>query len=178
MNDVSKIRRLSIVAFIVLLPYAIYYPWEAFNWQLEMAFLDPERWQNSRWAHPDVEIAWTTRAIYLAMWSSATICGVIGIFWAFRLILCFWRGIVFDFQVAAAIYRMGCFLVAANAVHIIAACFSPMIVSWHNPDGPLPLRFWYSSTHLGLILCGLGFVLMGAIMREAIRLARENDEFV
>ncbi len=174
----QKIKSMATIAFVVLLPYLVYYPYEALNWQLNMAFLDPSEWQEHRWAHSDVEIAAMTRAVFFAIWCSAVIWGTAGLLWACRVIWLFWRGAVFDLRVAKAILWLGRCIVAGNVTHIAAACVSPMIVSWHNPEGPLPLRFWYSSTHLGLILCGLAFVLMGAVMREAIRIARENEEFV
>ena len=174
----NRIKSMSAIAFCVLLPYLVYYPYEALNWQLQLAFLDPDRWQHHQWAHSDVQIAVLTRVAFFAVWFPAVVWGVAALLWAGRVIWLFWRGIVFDQRVAKGILWLGRCLVGSNVTHILAACLSPMIISWHNPEGPMPLRFWYSSTHLGLILCGLGFVLFGAVMREAIRIARENEEFV
>lgn len=53
-----------------------------------------------------------------------------------------------------------------------------MIRSWHNTEGALPLRFWYTTELGGLILCGLAFLMVAAIMRESIRISRENEGFI
>jgi len=53
-----------------------------------------------------------------------------------------------------------------------------MIRSWHNADGPLPLRFWEESGNIGMAFGGLALLFLGLGMREAIYIARENEEFI
>lgn len=100
------------------------------------------------------------------------------LFWALRLIWYFRQGKVFDERVARAIMWLGRCTAASSTIHILAACVSPKIVSWHNPSGPLPLRLWLGTEHVSLVLCGLAFMLMGYVLREAIKVARENESFV
>jgi len=174
----NKIKTMSTAALIVLVPFLIYYPWNALDWQLRMAFLEPDRWLNSGWSDADAVIAPLTRVAYFAMWSPAVVAGVIGCLAGLRVAWLFRQGIIFDTRVAQSFLWLGRATAASSIIHIAAACLSPMVVSWHNADGPLPLRFWYSSPHLSLILCGLAFILMGAVMREAIAISDENRTFV
>jgi hypothetical protein len=143
-----------------------------------MSFLDPQRWLNSSWVEYGAEIAPLTRAVYFSVWFPALLAGIFALLAAGRVAWLFRSGAVFDDRVARGIMWLGLFTIASSAIHIFAACVSPMIVSWHNPSGPLPMRWWYSSSHLSLIFCGLAFLLMGAVMREAIKMARENEEFI
>jgi putative flippase GtrA len=174
----TKIRYMSTFALILILPFLIYYPYEAFGWQLDMAFLDPQRWLNSGWVEQGAEVALLTRVVYFLVWSPAVIAGILALLAAARVAWLFRRGTVFDDRVAGGIMWVGRFTMASSGIHILAACLSPMIVSWHNPSGPLPLRFWFSSAHCSLIFCGMAFLLLGAVMREAIKVAHENEEFV
>jgi hypothetical protein len=174
----TKIRNMSTMAMILIAPFLIYYPYKAFEWQLNMSFLDPERWLNSGWVEAGAEIAPFTRVVYFLVWSPAVLAGILSLLTAGRVAWFFRNGVLFDDRVAQAIMWVGRFTIASSGIHILAACVSPLIVSWHNPSGPLPLRFWFSSAHCSIIFCGMAFLLLGAVMREAIKMARENEEFV
>jgi hypothetical protein len=169
---------MSTIALILIVPFLVYYPYTAFEWQLNMAFWDPQRWLNSGWVENGAVIAPMTRIVYFLMWSPAVVAGVLSLLAAGRVALFFRNGILFDDRVARAIKSVGQFTIASSAIHVFAACLSPMIVSWHNPSGPLPMRFWFSSAHCSLIFCGMGFLLLGVVMREAIKIARDNEGFV
>jgi len=166
----TKIRNMSTLALILILLFLIYYPYKALEWQLNMAFLDPERWLGGIWCG--------NRPLY----TGGIFLGLVSYFVGRSTCIAGGRshrlGVIFDDRIASAIMWLGRFTVASSGIHILAACVSPMIVSWHNPSGSLPLRFWYSSPHLSLIFCGLAFLLMGAVMREAIKVALDNEGFV
>lgn len=174
----KKIRILATIAICVIVPYLVYYPYKAFSWQLNMAFWEPESWFRSGWAEPGVVISPVTRWVYFAMWAPAVFAGIAALLTALRIAAGFRRGQVFETRVANRILWLGRFSVASSGIHILAACFSPMVVSWHNAAGPMPIRLWLSTAHLSLILCGLAFMLFGAVMREAIEIAEDNRKYV
>lgn len=174
----TKIRNMSTLALILILLFLIYYPYKALEWQLNMAFLYPDLWLNDGWAEYGAVIAPFTRVVFFWVWFPTLLAGVLALLAAGRIAWLFRLGVIFDDRIASAIMWLGRFTVASSGIHILAACVSPMIVSWHNPSGSLPLRFWYSSPHLSLIFCGLAFLLMGAVMREAIKVALDNEGFV
>ena len=174
----DKIRRMANIALLIIFPFLFYYPYKVLSWQLDMAFLKPEQWLSSGWVEAGAVISPLTRVVYFSIWVSALIAGMCALFCALRIIWFFREGIVFEDRVARAIGWLGRCTVASSSIHIFAACLSPMIVSWHNPSGPLPLRLWLSTSHLSLMLCGLAFMLMGYVLREGIKVARENESFV
>lgn len=175
----EKISRLSTFAMILMLPMIVYYPYEALSWNLEMSFLDPEKWtRNSRWVDSDAQIALSTRITFFTVWFIPVVLGVLSYLVAFSITLLLRRGIVFDPRVATRLGLMGLLTFLSSTTALLAGAVSPMIRSWHNADGPLPLRFWYDSGNFGLAFCGLAFIFLGLVLHEAIKVARENEEFV
>lgn len=175
----NRIKRLSTIAMVLLAPMLIYYPYEALSWNLELSFLDPGRWtRNDRWVHPEAMIAMPTRIVFFIVWLIPTLTGWLAYAVGFSMLLLLYKGAVFDRRIADRLVWMGLLIFASAATSLLAGAVSPMIRSWHNPEGPLPLRFWYDSGNIGLAFCGLAFLFLGTVMREAIRIARENEEFV
>ncbi len=175
----NPIKRLSTIAMICLLPMLIYYPYEAIGWQLELSFLDWGKWtRNDNWVYPYAEIALSTRIVFFLVWFIPTLFGFAAYSTGFSMLWLLHGGVVFDPRIATRLRWMGLLITASAGLSLVAGAVSPMIRSWHNPDGPLPLRFWYDSGNIGMVFCGLGFFFLGLVMREAIRMARENEEFV
>lgn len=175
----SRIRLLSTLAMILMAPMLVYYPWHELTWNLELSFLDPGAWtRNDRWVHPNAQIATTTRIVFFVTWFLPMLGGWLAYVAGFSLLWLLRKGIIFDLRVARRLKWMGALIFASSTMALLAGAVSPMIRSWHNPDGPLPLRFWYDSGNLGMVYCGLAFLFLGVVMHEAIRIARENEGFV
>lgn len=175
----KRIRLLSTLAMILMLPILIYYPYEGLAWNLEMSFLDMGKWtRNDRWVDPSAQIAMGTRIIFFIVWLIPVILGWLGYLTGFSMLVLLRNGTVFDDRIAKRLILMGSFIFASSSLSLAAGAVSPMIRSWHNPDGPLPLRFWYSSGNMGLVFSGLAFLFLGLVMVEAIRIARENEGFI
>lgn len=174
-----RIRKLSTIAMIALLPMTIYYLYDGLSWNLELSFLDPYRWvRNDRWVDPSAEIAMRTRIVFFIIWLIPTVAGTISYLFAFSMLILLRRGVVFDQRIAGRLTWMGALTSFSGFSAVFAGSVSPMIRSWHNADGPLPLRLWLDTGNIGFGFCGLAFIFLGLVMREAIRIARENEEFV
>jgi hypothetical protein len=173
-----KIRTLSTIALVVLAPYLIFYPYEALDYQARMAFLEPGLWEAHRWVMPETKVAPSTKAVYFLIWLVPTAFGLGAILTALSIAQLFRTGIIFDDIVAKRILQLGRCTVASPFTAMLAGSVTPVLISWHNSDGPMALRFWYSAPNLSLVLCGLAFILMGAVLREGIIMARENEAFV
>lgn len=174
----KKIRTLSLIAMVILAPYLIAYPYFALEFQLQMVFLNPGLWETHRWVSEGAVIATTTRAVYFLMWLVPTILGVGAILTALSIARLFYAGTIFADRVALKVMRLGQYTASSAFLTILAGCATPKVISWHNVDGPLDFRLWISVPNAGLVLCGLAFLLMGAVLREGIALAKENEAFV
>lgn len=175
----ERIRTLSTIALIVMLPIMLYYPYESLSWNLELSFLDPDRWtRNDTWVDPDAQIAMSTRTVFFILWLLPTVAGTLSYIMAFSMLLLLRRGVIFDMRIAKRLTWMGLFTSFSGFWSIFAGSISPVIRSWHNADGPLPYRYWLDTANLGFGFCGLAFLFLGLVMYEAIKIARENEEFV
>lgn len=174
----EKIKRLCSIALILVIPVMIYSFGAGISWAFNEALLQPERWLNDSWVDPNAVIAPMTRVVFLLLWIMSPLFGLFSYAWAVRALLLMRAGHLFDLRTARGIFGVGFWLSMSALAQLLGGCLSPMIKSWHNPQGPLPLRFWYSSETLALVFCGLGFILLGKILHEAIGIARENEEFV
>ena len=175
----QRIRSLSTIAMIALLPMTIYYLYDGLLWNLELSFLDPDRWvHNDSWVDPSAQIAMRTRIVFFFMWLVPTVAGTISYLIALSMLILLRRGIVFDQRIAHRLTWMGVLTSFSGFSAIFAGSVSPMIRSWLNADGPLPLRLWLDTGNIGFGFCGLAFIFLGLVMREAIRIAQENEEFI
>ena len=175
----KRIRILSVAAMVLMAPMLIAYPYEALSWQLELSFLDWGKWtRNDAWVDPDVNIPLTTRIVFFAVWFIPTVFGMLAYLIGFHTLMLVWRGVIFDARIARNVTWMGGLIVVSSGGALLAGAVSPMIRSWHNDDGPLPLRFWYDSGNLGMLYAGMAFVFLGLVMAQAKRIADENEDFV
>lgn len=175
----TRISRLSSIALLAMVPMLIYYPYEAMSWNLELSFLDPGKWtRNAAWVDWDAEIAVTTRIVFFSVWFVPAALGWVAYLLAARILWQVRSGQIFDLMLAKRLRLMGLYGFTSASSALVAGAMSPMIRSWHNADGPLPLRFWYDSGSIGLAFSGLAFFFIGQILDEAVRMARENEEFI
>jgi hypothetical protein len=173
-----KLKSLTTIAMIVLTPYLIFYPYEALEFQARMVLLEPGLWESHRWVTEGTQITWGIKAVYLVIWIIPTAFGVGAILAAFSIARLFRAGTIFDDIVARRILLLGQCTTISPLLAMGAGSITPMVISWHNPDGAMALRFWYSAPNLSLVLCGLAFILMGAVLREGMTIARENEAFI
>jgi hypothetical protein len=177
--EMNKIKFLSVVGLICILPMLVYYPYEAISWQLEISFLDWDRWsRGSAWVDEGAQIPLSTRIVFFVIWFVPTVFGWLAYVAGASLLWLLRAGVVFDHRIAQRLVWMGVLSASSASGSMLAGAVSPMVRSWHNAAGPLPLRFWYSSGNIGLAFSGLAFLFLGLVLHEAIKIARENEEFV
>ena len=123
----ERIRSLSSLAMIIMLPMMIYYPYEALSWNLQLSFLDWGRWaRDNSWVHPFAEIPLSTRILFFTIWAIPVLLGVIGYLAGFAALILLRRGVVFDQQIAWRITLMGSMIFSSSALALLAGAVSPM----------------------------------------------------
>jgi hypothetical protein len=174
----DRIIRTARILQPMLALFTVFYIWKTAGGTLDYALLSPDRWQNDTWAHPNAQIALATRLVYLAVWLTPIAFGLLAVGTATSMLGLVQNGVLFDARIANRFRLIGFGTAASGAADLVANFFSPMIISWHNPEGALPPSFYFNSESAGLILCGGGFYLVGWIMGEAITIARDNEGFI
>ncbi len=166
-----------ILMAILLYSYGIYYIVHETLWVDMMTFLDPKGWNNSPWADATAVIPTAWRAMYLVLWLSPVMFGGASIFTSVWICVIARNGEYFQMRIAHGLIRAGLFSATSAALAIFAGSISPMLVSWYNAAGPLPLRFW-TGQNPAILVSGLVIAFLGWVLRDAVALAAENREFV
>jgi hypothetical protein len=174
----QRITRTATILQPMVIIFTLFYIWKTAGGTVDFALLSPDLWMTSAWVHPDAQIAQATRYVYLGIWLLPIAFGLLAIAAGWAALGLVRRGTLFDARIAARFRLIGFATAASGAADLWANFWTPMVMSWHNPDGPLPPNFYFNSESAGLILCGGGFYLVGWIMGEAIALARDNEGFV
>lgn len=174
----QKIRRTTTALIPVLLIFVSLYVYFVAGDTLKFSFLNPSEWYRSGWVHPDAPVPILQRFIYFVVWITPVAFGVFAIYAALRAVSLIRKGILFDERVSMRLRQAGIGTSASGLSDFVANLVSPTILSWTNPDGPEPIRWYFDSEPAGLVVCGGGFYLIGWILAEARRLADENESFV
>ena len=174
-------QRIQTLAGLLMGPallFGLLYPATELWGTWRYALFEPGLWNWNRWFEPGAEIATATRLVYGLLWSLPPLFGGLAMAMAFGCLWLMRQGILFDTRLAFRMRALGGFVVLSSVTHQAMMSLTPTIISWHNPSGALPPVLHYNSETLGLIFCGAGFWLVGWVLAEAIRIARENEQFI
>lgn len=173
-----KINRAATILVPILLIFAVLYVVFTAGSTLNFAFLDPERWYESRWVDPDAPAPFWQRGIYFFIWILPVACGLFAVFMALKIVLQLRRGVLFDRNIGKWLRYTGVGTSGSGLADFVANLLTPSILSMSNAQGPEPIRWYFDSEPAGLIVCGAGFYLIGWILVEAKRLSDENKGFI
>ncbi|WP_416761348.1 DUF2975 domain-containing protein [Roseateles sp. So40a] len=95
-----------------------------------------------------------------------------------RLFSGYLRGDVFTDTAARVMRRMGQSVIAIAIAMPLTDTATILALTLGNPAGQRMLTFQLGSSHFIVLLCGLVFVALGLVLREAQRMAQENAEFI
>ena len=162
----------------VLMVFAALYVVFTAGSTLDFAFLDRQKWYESPWVSPDAAVPNAQRGLYLVVWLLPVAFGLFAVLAALRAVFLIRRGILFDEAVSCQLRMAGIGTSGSGATDFVATLLSPTLLSLTNPEGPMPLRWYFDSEPAGLIVCGGGFYLIGWILSEARKIADENEGFI
>lgn len=174
-------QRIKTLAGLLMGPallFGLIYPATELWGTWRYALFEPELWRWNRWFEPGADIATGTRLVYGALWSLPPLFGGLAMAMALGCLQLMRQGILFDARLAARLKAAGACTALSSATNMVMMGLTPTIISWHNPSGVLPPALHYNSETVGLIFCGAGFWLVGWVLAEAIRIARENEQFI
>ncbi len=174
----KKIQGTAAFLIPVLLVFALLYVVFTAGSTLSFALLDSDKWFESPWVDPSAPAPVWQRSVYAVVWLLPVIFGLFAVYAALRAVILIRAGILFDNRVSLRLRQAGLGTSGSGLTDFLATLMSPPLLSWTNPDGPAPIRWYFDSEPAGLIVCGGGFYLIGWIMAEAQRLADENEGFV
>lgn len=95
-----------------------------------------------------------------------------------RLFSAFARGIIFEDENATRIRAIGIALLVKVALSPLIQVLTTFNLTINNPPHLRVIGLEFELNHLVTILGGLALIAFASVMREAVRLSRENHEFV
>jgi hypothetical protein len=128
----------------------------------------------------NVPVASTSRSFWLALALCSIPAGLF-IYVMIRLAGLFGRfgkGQVLKEENAVALSRIGWWFVALGLITPVARALQSVALTFDNPPGQRQLAVMLDRGIFGALAAGAALVAFGLVLREAIRLADENDSFV
>lgn len=88
------------------------------------------------------------------------------------------RGTVFSARALQCLSRFAWWLLALSLAQPLSQALMSVAISWDNPPGQRVLLVTINSNDYALVLGALVFIAIARVMREAARVAEENEGFV
>jgi hypothetical protein len=119
-----------------------------------------------------------TLAVLWVSLSLPLVAGLMLLWHVWRLFGHYAAGRVFDLASVRHLQWLGWGLLTLAAARPLSHTLAVLALSWHNPPGQRQLLVAINSDHYALLMLGLVLVAMARIMRESVRVAQENAEFI
>ena len=134
----------------------------------------------SAWPFVDETLSVTIsmRLSMLPIYIPMLVFGLGNIVFALLLLNLFQKSIFFDPRAAKWIKLLGLSMVGAMISDTLLWLVARPLYSRWNADGPVALDYYFDNGDIVIGLAGLGFVLCGSLMREAIVIAQETEGLV
>ena len=165
------VQILALLGAFGLAQYAVHLAWAP---ELMIQYVLREVMPELPYRTPD---GWTFALLWGAL-SLPLVSGLLALWHVWRLFGHYAAGRVFDLASVRHLQWLGWGLLALAAARPLSHTLAVLTLSWHNPPGQRQLLVGINSDHYALLMLGLVLVAMARIMRESVRVAQENAEFV
>lgn len=184
----TRIRRLRRVATLLqyaVLAFVTFWSYLLLDWAIPVIFTDAIH--THRFVETGAEVTVLMRVIYGGLWLSVLVAGWVGAAFAVRMSRQIRAGHYFTDKTARDIKWLGLSLVAAMICDTILAAFGHSVLTWGNAPkvpglpgsiGYVPPSYYFDSGDITVMLCGIGFFLVGWLLQEGGRIEAENRGFV
>jgi len=174
----TYIRRFSSAILAAMGVFLIYYSYRAIGFLVEFSFLDHSLWEKHYLVRGDVVIPTWLRVSYFMAWMfpiSATAIMLLVTMYLTNLIR---SGGHFSIQMIRALQRVGVFAVIAGATLMGATSVWAWMITYQNTAERRSPYLNYDSAQVGIILLGVGIFMLGWVLKTALLMRQENEEFV
>ncbi|MEJ6707781.1 MAG: DUF2975 domain-containing protein [Amylibacter sp.] len=174
----SYIRRFSSAILAAMGVSLVYYLYRALGFLIEFYFLDHNLWEKHHMVRGDVMIPMWLRVSYFLAWMapiSATAFMLLVTMYLTNLIR---SGGHFSIQMIRALQRVGVSAVIAGVKVMAATSVWAWMITYQNVVERRSPYFYYDSAQAGIILLGVGIFMLGWVLKTALLMRQENEEFV
>lgn len=174
----NRIKHIATAICVATLVFSLSWSLQILSWLLPLLFADDKVWHALNWTDQTAEISLTIRVCYALLWSVLLATGWTLTYFTIRLMLTLRKGHYFSLNTAYLIKAVGGTLSMFALNDTLFATLSPVILSLNAANGPAALQYWFDSGDITMFICGLGFVLVGVVAKEAFKIAQENESFL
>lgn len=170
---IAGVSRFMLAVTII---FTVFYVKTTFGGLLNFAFLKQELMVKN--IHTAAGVDMGMRILWFAVWLPPLVFGTIACISA--VLVSYWcqAGKHFSPLTADGIVVMGTAIATGMALQFFAESVSVMILTWKSPLFTVGFQFHPSLYEIEVFMFGLGFILVGLLFREAIRISEENASFV
>ncbi|MEL7461847.1 MAG: DUF2975 domain-containing protein [Pseudomonadota bacterium] len=172
-----RVTRMATIIMLLTVAYTIYMPLSILWWLVPFAFGDPDQWVSLAFVDAEVIPLWT-RGLYFAVWMTTIVGGLLSLLAALKVLNIYRRGAYFSEDAFRWIMRLGVLIVAAMLADTLVGATSTAILTMHNSVGQREVALYIDNGDISLALCGLGFCMIGWVLKIAIGMKAENESFV
>lgn len=175
-DGLRRIRRLAwIVRLLCLMGVVVigalpFFFWAQPDWVAEVA--------GKTWSLTVVQLDMASRLWGLAAMMLPTSVILFSLWHMWSLFGCFAQGELLAPRPAQHLRYLGMGVSSLAAVQPLGHTLAVLALTWGNPKGERRLWFGLSSDHYLALLFGLLLLALAQVLREAVRVADENAEFV
>jgi hypothetical protein len=173
----TRIQKGAIALMAVVSVYFVYYTYHSFRRAIRFCYGEMERWNKIDFVENDAVIDMSTRHIYFGLWAAAIVFSMAGILAGLYLLNRVRIGFLFDEMSARSIQIFGAVTVLAMGVDTIFGFFDRYLLTLHNADHRFPVKYMYDPSDLKTAVLASVMFMLGWVMRESVKIERENKEF-
>lgn len=178
-NKISRAARFGqFAASFGLLIYVLIFGSLIWDTWLDQGYLGRQLIDGTPWVNIVAPLSFAQAWTSLPLWMLTDVVGIALLWQARSLFLGVRLQGVFVDQTAKRLSMLGWIVVALAPANILTITGVSYLMSRLNPDKDVQVMFMFEETDIYAVVVGLVIVVLGRIMTEAIRLYRENGEFV
>lgn len=176
----QRVRRLTTLMIGLTALFCVY--WSVNILIFIAGFIFGDGMQTNVWVDEGVTITFGQRSSYFVL-----LLIVAGLAWstfyaAFQMLKALRQGAFFAVETCRRVQVFGAFLIATFVSDTVLTTLGVTIVTWNNPvDGAVGFMaptYYFNSTTITVMLCGLGFFIVGWVLHEGAQMAEENEGFI
>jgi hypothetical protein len=184
-----RIKRLATLLIALIAIFCIYWSIHVLSWIIPFTFGDGM--QNTPWVEDGVTITLWQRVSYFALVAPTILLAWVSFYYAFKMLIAIRSGALFELKTCRYVQFFGGFLTLTMLFDTLISTFQLAIITWENAPvvmqdgeklpgsiGRIPVIYYFDSTSITLVLCGLGFCVAGWVLSEAVHIAHENEAFI
>ncbi len=174
----SYVKAVSTLVLIALGVFLVYYLYRSAWFLVQFSFVDHSLWEQHYLVRGVVDIPFWLRLAYFCVWMVSITATTVMLLVAMHFANLIRSGGYFSVQMIHALNRVGVSAVIAGFAIMAASSVWAWMITFQNETERRDITFVYDSSEAGIMLLGAGVIMLAWVMKSALLMRQENEEFV